>query len=302
MTKDAITLAIDLFNYQAGGLLSDGRFDFSALTDSFIPGRTPDLILLNEAKYWNRRGATPLYQATNTLAAKLRRPYVALLGTGAMASAILFDPTVLAPETWNEIEFADKRQLGRFVLRGTGRRMVIVVDHWSPVDGNARLARAKQLAPYGDADLPVLLAGDFNCTAAGEPLPERDWMAVPEHQRTYKGRQHPDGRWGPDTRPLDLLIGDWDEPTARRETGRAWHALPDLAYATGAPAETAYRATTNDGINIGGELLNDWMLINNAWLHAGGLAPGSYQVHISPGTTPDEYSSDHRRISADLLL
>ncbi|WP_207126747.1 endonuclease/exonuclease/phosphatase family protein [Actinocatenispora comari] len=295
-------LAVDLFNYEAGGLSSDGRYDFDRLVEAFHPGRVPHVILLNEAKYWHRRGCTPLYQATNALSAALGRPYAALLGTSAMASAILYDPTVLTPESWNEIEFADKRQLGRFVMRGSGTRFAIIVDQWSPVDGDARLARARQLAPYGDSQLPVLLAGDLNCTADGQLLPQRDWTAVPEHRRAYKGRQDVDGTWGPDTRALGLLIGGWDERTDRRETGRVWHALPDLAYAGGAPAELAYRATTNEQINTGGELVNDWMLINDVWLRAGGLAGGSYQVHIPPGRTPAECPSDHRRISADLLL
>jgi endonuclease/exonuclease/phosphatase family metal-dependent hydrolase len=295
-------LAVDLFNYQAGGLSSDGRHDFDRMVEAFHPGRVPDVIALNEAKYWHRRGCTPLYQATNALSAALGRPYVPLLGTGAMASAILYDPTVLAAETWNEIEFADKRQLGRFVMRGSGARFAIIVDHWSPVDGDARLTRARQLAPYGDSQLPVLLAGDLNSTAAGRLLPQRDWTAVPEHRRSFKGRQRSDGTWGPDTRALDLLIGGWDERTDRRATGRAWHALPDLAYAAGAPAELAYRATTNHDINTGGELVNDWLLINNAWVRAGGLAGGSYHVHIPSGRTPAECPSDHRRISADLLL
>lgn len=162
--RHTVTLAVDLFNYQAAGLSSDGRYDFDRLVAAFHPGRIPALIALNEAKYWSRRGNTPLYQATNALSAALGRPYAALVGTGAMASAILYDPTVLTPESWNEIEFRDKRQVGRLVMRGSGARFAIIVDQWSPVDGDARLARARQLAPYGDSQLPVLLAGDLNCT------------------------------------------------------------------------------------------------------------------------------------------
>lgn len=295
-------LGVDLFNYEAGGHRPDGRFDFEPLVSAFVSGRSPDLILLNEAKFWARRGGRPLYAAAKALSMAMGRPYCAEIGHGAMPSAIMYDPNLLALESWDEIEFRDKRQLAVFTVRATGRRFLVIVDHWSPVDGDARLAAALDRAPYGDRDEPVLFGGDFNCTGAGSLLPQRDWLQVPEHQRRYKGMQYPDGSWGPDTRPLDLLIGGWDDQTGRRQTGRSWYALCDQAYLAGTPAELAYRATINDGIDVGGALLGDWLLINEVWRRAGGLVSGSYQVHIPPGTSAAEYPSDHRRISADLVM
>lgn len=292
---------VDLFNYEAGGHQPDGSFRFAPLATALGPGRRPHLLLLNEAKFWPRRGKVPLLDAAKTLAATLNRPYVGEVGTGALPSALIYDPRLLCLEAWDDHQFPDKRQLAVFSVRATGHRFLVIVDHWSPVDGDARLARAKQLAPYAYRADPVLLGGDFNCTAAG-PLPQRDWTQVADDIRPFKGIQAPDGRWGPDTRALDLLIGGWDEQAGRRADGRRFHALCDLAHQTGTPADEAYRPTTNDAINPGGETVNDWLLINKQWRRTGGLVADTYQVHVPPGSTRADYPSDHRRVSAVLAL
>jgi len=158
------------------------------------------------------------------------------------------------------------------------------------------------LTGYGPDERPVLLAGDLNGTASGQHWPQRDWPACPYPLRLAKGRQQPDGSWTADTSAVDHLIGRWDPATQRRCEGAGFHALPDLAMQQGTPQQQAMRPTVNSPVDRGGELIIDLMLINDTWLHAGGLVPGSYQVHLPPPgrTYPQSWWFDHRLATATL--
>jgi hypothetical protein len=68
---------------------------------------------------------------------------------------------------------------------------------------------------------------------------------------------YPDGRWGPDTRAIDYLIGEWDEATGQRTGGCGLHAVAEMAWR--ADPSQPILPTVNDGVDPGGGLLIDWL-------------------------------------------
>jgi hypothetical protein len=137
---------------------------------------------------------------------------------------------------------------------------------------------------------------DTNETACGPHLPARRWdeAGFPGRTpRTHKGRKDADGVWGPDTRAVDHLIGRWDDGHGGQVEGSGFHAIAELAYQLGTPAEVAFRATVNDGIDPGGGGLYDWALVNDAI--RGCVVKDSYRIAVPPATTRDRLPCDHRR-------
>jgi hypothetical protein len=302
---EVVRVTVSVFNFQAGGWTEGAGFDFAGLLAAFGADPNPDLIVLNEAKYWDDRGETPFLAALERLALVTGRPYVGRLGAGPLGSAVVYDPRVLRLRRGEDLSFPDKR--GRFEFTttpttptgtgsgtetGTGTRFVVRAEHWAYWSGDPRLERARLLAQFGKNPTPTLIAGDLNSTASGPHLPQIDWDTVPLGVRDYKGLQRPDGSWGPDTRAVDRLIGAWDERLGRRTVGAGFHHVAELDRHAPKPLP----ATTNQ---TGSGLHIDHLLINDAWLRAGGVVPGSYRVHIPAG---EPFPSDHRRITVTLDL
>lgn len=299
VSDGVVRVTASLFNFEAGGWREGGGFDFGGLVAAFSEEPAPDLIVLNEAKYWDDRGETPFLTALAELAAVTGRPYVGKLCSGPLGSAVVYDPRILRLRRGEDLSFPDKR--GRFGFTATpteagigiGTRFVVRAEHWAYWSGDPRLERARLLAQFGQNPVPTLIAGDLNSTASGPHLPHIDWDAVPFGVRDYKGCRHPDGSWGPDTRAVDRLIGAWDDRLARRAVGAGFHHVAELD----AHAPRPLPATTNE---TGSGLHIDHLLINDAWLtHGGGVVPGSYRVHIPRG---EPFPSDHRRVSVTLAL
>jgi hypothetical protein len=298
---DVVRVTVSLFNFQAGGWTEGAGFDFAGLLAAFGADPVPDLIVLNEAKYWDDRGEMPFLAALEGLAIVTGRPYVGKLCAGPLGSAVVYDPRLLRLRRGEDLSFPDKRGRFEFTILPTateastaaGRRFVVRAEHWVYWSGGPRLERARLLAQFGKDPIPTLIAGDLNSTASGPHLPQIRWDSVPLGVRDYKGLQYPNGLWGPDTRAVDRLIGAWDERLARRGVGAGFHHVAELDC----HAPNPLPATTNES---GSGLHIDHLLINDAWLQpGGGVVPGSYQVHIPAGKP---FPSDHRRVSVNLTL
>jgi endonuclease/exonuclease/phosphatase family metal-dependent hydrolase len=293
MPGDDVRVTVSVFNFEAGGWRENGGHDFSGLVAAFTDDPAPDLIVLNEAKYWDDRGETPFLTALAQLASVTGRPYVGRLCAGPLGSAVVYDPDRLRLRRGEDLSFPDKRGRFAFTACGGRARLVVRAEHWAFWSGEPRLERARLLAQFGKDPVPTLIAGDLNSTASGPHLPRIRWDAVPVGIRDYKGIRHADGSWGPDTRAVDRLIGGWDERLARRTVGAGFHHVAELDRHAPCPLP----ATTNEN---GSGLHIDHLLINDAWLHpGGGVVPGSYRVHIPAGRP---FPSDHRRVTVTLTL
>ncbi|HYG83980.1 MAG TPA: hypothetical protein VD907_03815 [Verrucomicrobiae bacterium] len=309
-----VELPMCLFNFEAGGLQPSGQYDFGKLRLAFKNIRPrPVLIVINEGKEWGSKGSIPLFAANSALMAELGGTYEAHLGhseRGPFGPAIFFDPNVLEIKYWGDerVPYLDKRNLGRFVVRGNGQPFEVLAQHWNPDGGELRMTEAGRAASLGKKAVPELLMGDLNETASGLHLPQFNWEIATPGFRRGKGRQLPDGSWTAYTDNVDRLVGKWDptyawgHPKARRYDGEGFHIVAELAAKSGTPSKEAFMPTVNEGVDIGGELLIDYMLINAAWLKKGGLAPKTYKVHVPAGNNRRKWPSDHRLVSATFWL
>lgn len=294
---------VALFNYQNGGLLPSGSYDFEPLTYAFRDltlrhlTEAPDLILFCEGKKFRANGERGLRECAMALAhACGTTTYIPLAGTmpgGDLGPVMLYNPTVLEViEWWDGREWPDKTNLARFqVLDSVEKREFLAwVQHWDPRSGEARLMQALLVDRYGSTGpLPVLGGGDLNGTASGPHLPgPRDWTTVDYLTRAHQGRERQDGTWTADTRAVDHLIGKWDDRRGERLEGAGYYAIAELA-STGPLIAT---------VNGGTGMLKDWLLVNAAMRPY--VVPGSYAVHVPRG--PEPYPSDHRLVTATLDL
>nr|MDT0658736.1 hypothetical protein [Micromonospora sp. DSM 115978] len=302
---------VALFNYEKGGLTADGRYEFAPLQHAFADvAEAPALILFCEAKNYRDNAGAAKYAAAEALSDELGVPYIVELGSmqrGPLPPAIFYDPTTLVLRRWWQADdpgaYQDQRNVARFAIRDSGRvrgerkEFMTFVHHFEPLSGDVRLEEARRVSRYGSTQpLPVIGGGDLNATASGSHLPQRDWMAATVNQRTHKGALRPDGAWGPDTRALDYLIGDWDERTQQRKNGCGLHAVAEMAWQ--ADPTQPILPTVNPDVDAGGGLLIDWLLANDAM--APHVLPDTYRVHVpEPGHQPP---SDHRLVTVAIEL
>ncbi|MFG1918120.1 hypothetical protein [Micromonospora sp. NPDC048898] len=302
-------LPVALFNYQDGGLRPDTGYDFRPLQQAFADvDETPALILFCEAKQYRDNGSRGLYMAAEALSDALGVPYVGLLGwmrRGPLPPATFYNPDLLTLRSWWHPDdpgvYDDKRNVARFAVRGSGQRsddraeFLAFVHHFDFRSGAARRYEAELLDRYGKEKLPVLGGGDLNSTASGDHLPQRDWMVADYRTRSHNGTLR-DGVWVPDTAAVDHLIGHWDADQRRRVDGCGFHALAELAWQV--DSSTPIVSTVNTGVDVGGGLLIDWLLANDAMLpHVVG---DSYRVHVPIDDIP--HPSDHRLVTAAIDL
>lgn len=301
---------VALFNFEDGGRLVDGTYDFTRLQRAFADvGTAPSLVLLCEAKNYKDHAGEAKYQAAEALSDELGVPYVVEIGSMArapMPPAIFYDPRVLVLRHWWQQEdpgvYEDQKNYAWFAIRGSGRvagdrtEFVAYVEHWEPLSGDVRLEAARRMSRASNLSLPVICGGDLNATASGKHLPQRDWMAAEFRSRSRKGMRGPDGQWGPDTRAVDYLIGTWDEDAQERRDGCGLHAVAEMAWRhdPGKPIVP----TVNEGVDAGGGLLIDWLVVNEAMKPH--VLPDTYQVHVpDPMASPP---SDHRLVTVTLNL
>jgi hypothetical protein len=301
---------IALFNYEDGGRTAEGTYDFTKLQRAFSNvDAPPALILFCEAKNYKDHAGEPKYAAAEALSDQLGVPYVVEIGSmarGPLPPAIFYNPDLLVLRRWwNQDDpgvYNDQRNIARFAIRSSApvaaarREFLAWVHHWEPLSGDVRLEDARRASRTGAQTLPVLGGGDLNATASGKHLPQRDWMAATYSIRSHKGICGPDGHWGPDTRAIDYLIGTWDEQKQQRRDGCGLHAVAEMAWRLD-PIQPIL-PTINDGIDPGGALLIDWLLVNDAMKPYVNAA--SYRVHIPDPGLP--YPSDHRLVTVELDL
>jgi hypothetical protein len=304
-------LAFDLFNFEAGGRKAPGVYDYAGLRQAFgVDHRSPDVGVINEAKEYGKDGRQPFYAALSALSDVLGRRYVGELthSPGRLGSMIFYDPLKLEFVAWGDGKFdmpEDKWNVARFRIPG-GQEILVIPQHWRYENGPMRMPDASRAVRYGEESTPTVLLGDLNETASGGHLPGRRWEETTPKERRHKAMRLPDGTWAAHTAAVDMLIGEWvgrwGEPSGRRIEGGGFHALAELAAAAGMPPEEAFKPTTNQGADRGGEIIIDWVLINDAWLRAGGLVDDTYKVHVPEHQDKPRRPSDHRRISADLYI
>lgn len=291
-------LPIALFNFEDGGLQSDGTYDFAKLQRAFADtNETPALIMLCEAKHYDNNGSAGLFAAADALSEELGREYVGELGwceRGPFGPAIFYDPQALKLLSWRgRADCADKHNLAHFRVHDGGKEFLCKVEHWNNRSGTRRLQEAGDIDGYGKHELPVLIGGDLNSTASGPHLPPRDWMAADFRARSHKGRWHPEeGTWSADVAAVDHLIGRWDEVLDRRVDGCGFDAIAEIAWRAGVSG--ALTPTVNDKVDAGGSQLIDWLLVNRRMAKL--VIPDSYYVRV-----PDDRlapPSDHRAIFA----
>ncbi len=301
-------IPIAVYNYEHGGLQPQGGYDLQPLQHAFAGmDEAPALILFCEAKRYRDNGNEGLHAAAEALSDELGVPYVGVLGSlrrGPIPPAMFYNPTVLTLRNWSNPDdpggFDDQRNLARFAVNDSGpvcatrTEFLAFVCHFDFRSGIVRHQEAELLDRYGKEQLPVIGGGDMNATASGDHLPQRDWMAADYRSRSQKGIPT-NGTWGPDTAAVDHLIGRWDPDQQRRVDGCGFHAVAELAWQ--ANPRMPLLPTVNDGIDAGGGLLIDWLLVNDAMLPH--LIPDSYRVHVPEGPP---YPSDHRLVTAAINL
>jgi hypothetical protein len=297
-------IPVALFNYQDVGFRS-GTYDFRPLQHALSEAETPALILFCEGRRYRSNGGEGLYWCAEALSDEFGVPYIPLPGTmrqGPMGPVIFYNPDVLIARNWwdgaNPDEFIDKRNIGRFAVRDSGPtrqtrplEFLAWVQHWDARSGDVRYVQAGLMDRYGNTErLPVIGGGDLNASASGDHLPQRDWMAADYRARSHKGRRRPDGTWVADTRAVDHLIGEWVD--GQRVGGCGYHAMAEIAWRH--DPTMVLEPTVNTGVDAGGGLLIDWLLVNDAMRPY--VDPGSYRVHVPVGAA----GSDHRAVTGAL--
>lgn len=267
---------------------------------------TPAIFGLCEAKEYGSWGEEALHKAEAVMREHFGVPYQGRLGVisrGDFGPALFFDPTKLAITYWgNEHSTVtdDKRNLAVFRGIKSGKMFEVFVEHWDFRSGSTRMSYAERISSYGEKNVPVLVMGDLNETASGLHLPQIDWSKATRKTRQHKGKKAADGTWEPHTEAIDLLIGEWPQvyswgdKLGKRFDGVGFHLLNEIAAQNGTKPHDAFAATSVNTI-----LLIDMILINNAWLRAGGLVPGTFRI---VGLGDRKWPSDHYLTEAVLTL
>ncbi|MEV6849220.1 hypothetical protein [Actinoplanes sp. NPDC051411] len=281
---------MSLLNLKGGAMLAPGRYGFDRLERIAAQLRTPPAYFgLCEAKQYDDYGYAGLLDAAAVLSNAYGRPYVGTLSwsdRGPIAPAFFLDTTVLRLARWSDghsrPDFPDARGLAEIEVRNTRDRFTVLLEHLHPSSPELRLERARLLDRYGSSyHQNTVILGDLNCSPPGDRYPARNWERASPRLRSHKAVQVNDV-WIPASAPIAHL----------QQMG--FHAIPDLAYATGTPAENAYAPTVVDDDGRGETI--DLILINNRDMYV----PGSY--HVYPATTgpagvPD---SDHHLVTCSL--
>jgi hypothetical protein len=145
--QDATTrLHAVLFNYEDGGRLGPGRYNFDPLCIAFADVAEPPVVIgTNEAKEWDLWEWEFGLEAADRLSRELGHPYeIRILPgeDGRLPSAVLYDPTVLALRGWgheSDTVYPHRQALVRFRVADTGAYFQVFTDQWAPYDGALRL-------------------------------------------------------------------------------------------------------------------------------------------------------------------
>jgi endonuclease/exonuclease/phosphatase family metal-dependent hydrolase len=287
---DPSPVGMALLNLKGGAMVTPGRYALDRLEriSAQLPS-PPPYFGLCEAKRYSDEGHTGLLDAAAVLSNVYGRPYVGTLGwsdRGPIAPAFFLDATVLRLARWHDgtshPDYPDARNLAELEVRETGDRFAVILEHLHPSSPQLRLERARLLDRYGTRYRQnAVILGDLNCSPPGNQYPARDWEQASPRLRSHKAVQV-DGKWVAASAPIAHLL----------EMG--FHAVPDLAYATGTPAEIAYAPTVVDDDGRGETI--DVVLVNNKDMYV----PDSHRVYPTTTNETGEPDSDHHLVTCIL--
>jgi hypothetical protein len=302
------------FNYEHGGLIgghdhaysSGCGYDFGGLVRiAGDQGRWAHILVLGEGDRYEFAGGEGMWEAAAAMRAAGGRPYVPLAcelpREGPYAPVIFVDPQAVVIRRFYYHRLPDHaaRHSNLLVASLPGRPAEEIfrvrTGHGAISGGDDRLADAKRLRRLADPGIPTLIAMDWNSVPSGLGWEDRDldddriWAAADHWARVHRVLwQHGPAQAGPykpDTRPLDYLIGWWDDAKSCRAGGIGFYDVAELAG-----DYTPTQIPVPDGRQ---RRAIDRILVNKPWARA--IVPGSYQVHqpadlAHPG-------SDHLRLS-----
>ncbi|NKY96759.1 endonuclease/exonuclease/phosphatase family protein [Nocardiopsis alborubida] len=291
-------LRIATINIQDGGTRCPEGIEH-VLTELFAPVKNPPgLIIVNEAKYWQRDSHRVGFKVTGLLTDMFGPRYQIRVGHMSRAPAppaVIWDPALLALTQWDSPETApdnaDAWNRATFQTPWWEEPLVVMPIHWHPWDRADRMRAARVLSGLLGGQKRVIAAGDANCQASGPWYPTPDFTRLPVHRRHHKAwqPQGPNGPWVADTAPLDHLLGVADPVTGERTGGIGWESAIEAAWRLqGRPAGTVFPPTVNDGVDNGAELTIDKILLSK--LLADAVVPAETEILV-PRRRP---VSDHR--------
>lgn len=302
MTDSPFRLA--LINIQNGGIRHPGGLD-QVLTEVFATAEAaPSLIVVNEARDWDRDGPRLGLRAAAVLADRFGPRYqlrVGHLHRAPVPPAILWDPDQLTLLRWDTPETtpdnADVWNRGVFQSAWWEDPLTVMAVHWHPWDREDRMRAARVASGLLGPAHRAILAGDFNCSPSGSDLwPVTDFERMPVHQRHHKGwqPQGPTGPWKAHAAPLDHLVGAWDSVARIRVGGSGWHTAIEVAWERRGRPDVPFLPTVNDGIDPGGGMVIDHVLLSSAL--AKSVVPEETHVHLPRGPVV----TDHRLVTTAL--
>ncbi|HEX5496887.1 MAG TPA: endonuclease/exonuclease/phosphatase family protein [Mycobacteriales bacterium] len=267
------TLRVVTYNLLNGGV-DDGDDRRWRTQLDMLASLAADVVVVQEAKHWDRDGAARMFATANTLGLQplLARSashgcHLVVLHRWPKVRGVRFDPAAGCT--------AFHHALARVHLRITGfdEPVRLLATHLDPFSGDHRLAEAGWLTTTEYTGGHTIVAGDLNCIGATDPEPDWDALDGPHiHRRLID----PDGRLGrADRRAMRVLLAEgYHDPQA--ELGLP--LSPTAGHQDGEPGRRS-----------------DYILLSGALLPA--LV--GYRTIDTPTTRT---ASDHLPVIADLDL
>lgn len=258
--------------------------DFPDIVQRSPLGR-PDVILLQEAMYFDRHGDELLLFVERQLhrAGYGRyRGFLTRSNRSAHHQAVFLNTARLhAVRHWRGADIDESRDLRGFVetiVDGDETRTLWLKSvHLDPRDGDARLAEAKQIHAAVPMGQPALIAGDFNSTTSRRGTePQPDYSAISVQRRYHLGTwpaTKGTGSTTADTRAVDFFL----------DTGWTCQLIADRNLTP----------TVTSGHTSGGGLIIDRCLTTTGLT----TVPGS--VWVDTSTLP---YSDHRALGGAVVI
>lgn len=240
------------YNVCDGGLNESSDHRWRSIID-IIRDASPDIALIQEAKYWDAQGGERLFTTARLLGMHACLTPAPLVGCHTVI--------LTQPYLWLRRHDTDYTSLAwhalapaRYDLEGYPHPLWLCSVHLSPWSREHRAHEVTVLDRFAAPDVCAIIGGDFNTPPVNDPEP--DWRQRPPHKWGHHAYTAADGTLITDDRPTRHLInaGFTDTARARYETtGKesvlaptaGFHTLPyrcDQIYVTPplAPGLAAY--------------------------------------------------------------
>jgi hypothetical protein len=296
----------------AGDVDRDGTFRKLPMLREVIGQRVPHILFYQEGKQADRDGYRLRYRIEMLLAdLGPFRGYILRNRHNNLHRIIFAQWPLVTPlqllDGWDDDIAQQAHGNLRAHIGGDPREFWLSSRHLNFLDGDARLAEAKQLHRGVPDHAIALYGGDFNSGLSGPTEPAPDFAAAgrARYDKALYDFRDPSVDLA-DTRALDYLCGTaaGTAPNGRthRVGGVGWLDLGDLA--------ADHTPTVNDGIDASGMRIDHLLVrLPASDPRADVLVPGTYQVWIPDVTwvpQPNQpykagshpYPSDHRYLTA----